>query len=131
MNTSRTLKQFLTVALGMGALVATMSATPAAKAVTWGPSVGPNAQNFWWDVDVEGHIWTNSREARLLTTTWSGNLHRGGYYVECVNQPTYAWPAWGSVWTGTGQSKLQKAYRCANSANLTVSYGWVDDNTYQ
>jgi len=133
MNISRSLRRFLSVALGVGALLATMSATPGVKAVTWGPSTGPSGNAVWTDVNVDGQIWTSSRMARFLTYAASNNLHRGAYYVECVNQPVYSWPAWGPTWFGQGRSTGVKRneYWCPNSAYLSVSYGWVDDNTYQ
>jgi hypothetical protein len=133
MNTNRTLKQFLRVALSMGALVATMSAAPEAQAVTWGPSTGPSGNAFWTDVAVDGQIWTASRVARFLTYAASNNHHRGAYYVECVNQPLYGWPSWGTTWFGQGRNTgvRRNEYWCPNNASLSVSYGWVDDNTYQ
>ena len=128
MNKILTLKKILNLALGVGALVATLSAAPQAQAVTWGPSTGPNGIAYWTDVAVDAQIWTGSRLARYLTYAASNNQHRGGYYVECVNQPFYGWPAWGPTWWG---SDLRNEYWCPNYANLSVSYGWVDDNTYQ
>src|ERR1044071_2942653 len=117
------LKRALNLALGIGALVATMSAAPQAHAVTWGPSTGPSGIAYWTDVAVDGHIWTASRMARFLTYADGGNHHRGGYYVECAGQPFYGWPSWGTTWYGSG---LRNEYWCPNYANLTVSYGWVD-----
>lgn len=123
-----TLKKILNLALGVGALVATLSAAPQAHAVTWGPSAGPNSSAYWTDVAVDGQVWTGSRVARFLTYAASNNRHRGGYYVQCVNQPFYGWPAWGPTWYG---SALRNEYWCPNYASLSTAYGWVDDNTYQ
>jgi hypothetical protein len=128
MKKTLALKKILNLALGVGALMATLSATPEAQAVTWGPSTGPSGIAYWEDVDVDGHIWTGSRMAQFFTYAAGGNQHRGGYYVECVNQPFYGWPAWGPTWWGSAK---RNEYWCPNSANLTISYGWVDDNTYQ
>jgi hypothetical protein len=124
-----TLKKFLNLALGVGALMAALSAAPQAHAVTWGPSTGPGGIAYWTDVAVDGHIWTASRLARFLTYAASNNPHSGGYFVECVNQPFYGFPSGGrQTWYG---SALRNEYWCPNYANLTSSFGWVDDNYYQ
>lgn len=128
------MKKILNLALGIGALVATsMSVTPEAKAVTWGPTVGPWDYDWWRDVNVDADISTTG------TTSWYGtyadywtpnasNVHRGGYYVQCVGQTLYGWPAWGPTWTGWGN---RWSYTCPNGASISSSYGWVDDNYYQ